>query len=239
MGQEPELEVPDVIKTWHCGFWWAYLSFLIAVTILSFVAAAFSSAIILIIISLLTFCMIKDNCVRMHQCCLLMFGILITFEMIWELIPLFTSLGGRQSAHTTRVQTGSSVVITTRVEKHPFFDPTQSWRYNMQSAMLIASPSVMAMGALLAWYTYQAFPRSIYEVLSQENDDYPGGINEQRYQGYGGTGGYRAEPQRSQMPTSGGHVLGSGTGGRPVGNARQGGGGANLFQGSGQRLGST
>merc|ERR1719450_2088687 len=82
---------------------------------------------------------------------------------VLEFITLGSMVSGRQTSSTQGHPTnnGTSTSYTVTVEKHPFFDPTQGWLYNQQSAMMIASPVVGLLGALLAYNCYNSFPTSL------------------------------------------------------------------------------
>merc|ERR1719492_324467 len=100
--------------------------------------------------------------------CLFMFGILCIVEGIFEIIMLLMMVGGRKSSHTTVERMGSTTSYTTVIEKHPFFDPTQGFKYNLQSVVRICSPAVMLFAACLSYFTYQAFPDSLFSPADEE-----------------------------------------------------------------------
>jgi len=223
------MEVPEVVKEKYSTYWWMYFFLVILAGVTSFVALEIYGGLILMIISTVVWCMVRDNCQNMSQPCVMMLGLMCMFEFTWLLIPLFSQINGRSTSTTARhPQEGNKQVIVTTVETHPFFDETQGWRYNMQSWLLIITPLIVLIGSVLCYYTYQAFPSALFDNLNEGGSG--SALGNSGFGGYGGT----APPR---MPPSGGHVLGSGNGGgRPAG--RQGGPPA-LFQGSGQRLGGT
>merc|ERR1719343_305455 len=95
--------------------------------------------------------MVKDHCKNMSQYCLMLFGIMCVIETVFDLIGLFTTVGGRKESHTSSMPIGNhQMSYTTIVETHRFFDGEMDFRYNVQSAVKIISPVVMLIGAFLA-----------------------------------------------------------------------------------------
>merc|ERR1719217_939175 len=113
---------------------------------------------------------------------------------------------------------------TTTIEITPFFDKSQGWHYNFQSAMMIASFSVMVIAAILAHITYRSYETSIFDDNDTENQTFAS-RGDYRYGGTGGGGSYggggggggggRAigRPQQQQRPVFGG--------GRAIGRPQQ------------------
>merc|ERR1719203_685524 len=114
-----------------------------------------------LLMGFLVYYMISDRCASMTQYCVLTFGLICCLESLFETIGLIMMLQGRQTRHTQadEVRSGktTSVTYTTVVKTHPFFDGSQGSVYNLQSAIRIASPAIMFIGAVLACWTYKAF----------------------------------------------------------------------------------
>merc|ERR1719265_2248235 len=151
---------------------------------------------------------------------------------VLETIVLLGNLAGRSEKSTAvgDMSTPSKTTYTVTVMKHGFFDPEQSMQYNLESAMMIASPVSLVCAAVLCYYSYQSYPTSLFD--DEGGSMFGGGIAPDA--GYGG-GGYG----------SGGFGGGGFSGGG--GNANPNGGGSSrrilasappLFSGQGQRLGS-
>merc|ERR1740121_3363726 len=97
----------------------------------------------------------------MSQYCVMMFGVLCLMQAIFDLISLLSVVNGRTAEHTTsKTVADNKVTYTTVVETHPLFDEALGWHYNFQSAMKIATPVAMLLGAMLCKASYNHFPTS-------------------------------------------------------------------------------
>lgn len=223
-GMMVEAECPDVVKDKHSRFWWGLVLLLGAVCVGRIVSLDILGALLSGIMAFIVYYMLKDNCAKMSQYCLMVFGFMCLMNSILEFIALLGLLGGRSSQTTaaTAADPGSSkTVYTVTVEKHPFFDGSQGWVYNTQSAMMIASPVCNLIGALLSYWSYNAFPSSLFQDMGEQRPiGNPGGGG-----GFGAYGGNEAPRFQGS-----GNVLGGSSAGRPQQQPR-------LFEGTGQRLG--
>lgn len=216
------LEAPQVVKESHAIWWKALIVLFIIVAIGEMVALDIFGGFNTGIMAFLAWYLVKNNCQRMTQCCVLYFGIMCGINAIFDLFPLLGSLAGRVIEHETALPvSGQQTIYTITTEKHPFFDQSQGWLYNLQSAMMIASPIPMALGAILASMTYGEYPTPLF---APEEGNEGQAFN----RGQGGFGG-------------GGQNFGGGTlgGGSAGGYGAQGRrmGAVPLFEGQGQRLG--
>merc|ERR1719272_2415201 len=121
----------------------------------------------------------------MSQYCISLFGFMCLLNAVLEFVTLASMVSGRttSSSQSQPAANATSTSYTVTVEKHPFFDPSQGWFYNQQSAMMIASPVCGLLGALLAYFCYNAFPTSMF------GDDGSAGADGQGFGGGGGFGG--------------------------------------------------
>lgn len=214
---------PPIVKEYYAKFWWMYFYLLIIVCIGKIVAADGFGAFGTGTLALIIWCTVRNNCSNMTQCCVFIIGFMCTMNTIFELIYLAIVVGGREESHTSCVDAKGSTVCTTTTETHDFFDGSQGDLYIWQSIMIIVSPVSQLIGAVLCYKTYDEYPMSLF------SDDEEQPIRGRDTRGPGGPGG-------------GGRRGNGGDGGG--GNA--GGGGAFLyggdppvFQGEGQRLGSS
>merc|ERR1719433_814051 len=172
--------------------------------------------------------------------CMFTFGLMCFMQAVFELIPLLMSIGGRTTRttevsreggqHSGGMQGGHgthtvSQTYTTTIKTTPFFDESLGWHYNFQSWMMIIAPIVMFLAAWLANVTYQAYPRSLFDDLGEQQSfggpqgnpyggGYGGGGGYGRGGGYGGNaGGYGGGYGQS----GGGAPYGGGGGGPPLG----------------------
>lgn len=204
--------------------------FYIAVCVGRFVATDIFGGLLSAIMATIAWYMVTDDGAKMSQYCILLFGFMCMINGVLEFVTLASCLPGRVQSRTqsaplaTTNSATSRFAYTVTVEKHPFFDNQAGWVYNHQSAMMIVCPVSAFLGALLAYYTYNAFPNSLFE----EDDGFGAGAGPQNWGG-GRLGG------------------GGGFGGGGFGNGGNGGGGAaprtqqpayTTFGGSGHRLGS-
>jgi len=185
--------------------------------------------------------MVSNHCAQMSQYCLFLFGLMCGIQAIFEMLSLTTLAGGRKMQHTTasapsRDGRTTSVTYTTVVETHPFFDSGMGFQYNIQSAARIYSPLVMSLGFALAYWSYHAYPSSLFSPRDDElgpvlgerrvgGGRLGGGAGGQDYGGPGVTlgGGSRGPPGRGP----------GNNGAAPYSPGNQ----PPVFQGTGQRLG--
>lgn len=245
-----DVEVPDEIKQGYKCRWWFMSLLLIATAIGTFISAInVVGGLIILCIGIWAWYMVKDDCQNMSQYCMFTFGMMCAMQTIFELIPLLMSLGGRttrstevhpletsgggvQGGHGTQTVTQS---YSTTVKTTPFLDDSLGWHYNFQSYMMIITPIVMLLGALLAKATYENYPRSLFEDdLDYERQSLSN--QQQRAGGYGGGGGGYGGGGGGgggAPMAGGGRPVGGGGGGRPLGGGPQ----QPMFSGQGQTLG--
>merc|ERR1711879_1016043 len=117
--------------------------------------------------------MFRNDCANMTQQCLSLFGFLCMMNGILELITLLTFVGGRAERHTSPVAgkqgvhgaggaTSTSYKYMVTIDKRPFFDGPSGFQYNLQSAMMIASPSSELLGAFLCYQAYNTYTSSMF-----------------------------------------------------------------------------
>mmetsp|Transcript_22620 Transcript_22620/g.49639 ORF Transcript_22620/g.49639 Transcript_22620/m.49639 type:complete len:243 (-) Transcript_22620:150-878(-) len=152
-------EVPQVVKEVHSIFWWMLLSLFLALSVVRVVAedvgGAFSSG----LLALLVWCMIRDNCTKMTKVGCMLFIMVCTLQVFLDGITLCGSVGGRKK-YTRLPSSGDDkrIVVTTVIESVPFFDASQGTTYNLQSATIVAAPALVALGVVLGYLSYSAFP---------------------------------------------------------------------------------
>lgn len=156
---------PPVIKDYYAKYWWFMAALLFSICFCEIIAMEIFDAIFSCILLAMVIVMTKNDCDQMTPHCLAMFGIICAVQAIFETIALMGSIHGRKIAHTIRNPIGNSeMTITTTIEMHPFFDPSETLVYNMQSAIKIAYPAAMVFGTILCYVSYQAFD-SVVEAL--------------------------------------------------------------------------
>jgi hypothetical protein len=229
-------EPPPAIKNSHYKWWWVLVVLLCCVCIGRFCGTDFLGGVMSGIMAFIVYYMVKENCSKMSQYCLMVFGFMCLMNTILECIALVGLLGGRTEQTTAMSppvgsDSGTKTTYTVTLEKHPFFDKSQGPVYNIQSAMMIASPVCNLIGCLLAYWSYNAYPTSLFE--DREEDIRPFAGRGGMAGGFGGgmAGGYGGGQSATPAYSGSGHVLGgAGAANRP--NQPR------LFEGSGQRLGS-
>jgi len=229
-GMQQEGETPAVVKDRFAKFWWLLMGFYIAVCVGRLVATDIFGGLLSGIMAVIAWYMVTNDCAKMSQYCILMFGFVCTMNGVLEFVTLVSSLNGRQTSRSQSAplpQTGASSHATSTswtitVEKHPFFDGDAGFLYNQQSAMMIVCPLAAFIGAAIAYSTYNAFPTSLFDESGAEAQNLGGS-------GFGGG-----------MYGGGGGVEGGGGGGNGGGRAFQSGSqqAPSLWAGQGQRLGS-
>jgi len=218
MGMQEEAGAPPCVKDRFSKWWWCLMGLLIVVMIGRFVAVDIFGGLLSGIMAVIVWYMVTNDCAKMSQYCVLLFGFLCLMNTILEFVTLASCLAGRQTSSTTSVPStdGLSTSYTVTIEKHPFFDGSAGWYYNVQSAVMIACPVAAFCGAALAYLSYNAFPTSLFADEGPdggEAQNFGGGrLGGGRPGGYGG-GGYGGGGY-------GGGDAGGGGGGRAVQSGR-------------------
>jgi hypothetical protein len=148
---------PSEIKA-QAKWWWCLTILLFAMMMARVVAQDVFGAIISGMMGRVCFFMVKDECANLTMC-LPMFGLLCIFNAFFETIPLLQLATGRTFQKQTmqallpgQLHDQQSYLVT--IETHPFFDHSMPWRYNWQSATMIASPLTFLIGAFLSYRAY-------------------------------------------------------------------------------------
>lgn len=191
-----------------------------AVCVGRFVATDIWGGLLTGIMAVTVWYMVTDDCAKMSQVCVLLFGFMCMTNSVLEFVTLTSCLGGRRTSRTESrpmaAEGGaSSTTYTVTIETHPFFDDKAGWSYNQQSAMMIVCPIAALLGAALSYYCYHAFPASLFA----EGED--GGGGNRGVQNFGG----------GRLGGGGG-----GGGGAPIARTSQ--PAYTTFGGEGHRLGS-
>lgn len=236
MSMPEDEEVPEKIRDYHYIGWYCIFTLFMCGAIGCMVALKIFDCLILLLIGILTYYLTKDSCKNMSQQCLFSYGLVCTIQCVMDCIILGMSLPGRRTQTTTHnggtvngasphaapspfagQSHSSSYTVTTKTE--PFFSEAAGWHYNLQSAMMIASVIIFLFAALMARYSYNCYPNSLFD-----------GVGESRPMAGGSSGGYSSG--------GGGRYVSGGAPARqnnaraaPASNSA-------VFGGSGQRLGS-
>jgi len=237
-GAQPE--VPAAIKEGYASGWWALTFLFVLNAVGAVVALDVFAGLLLAMFAFWCYYMTAANCEAMTQSCMFSFGFLCCLQSIFGLVNLCSSINGRtkktisanpssgdpKDGGTPFFGSGSTThSFTTTIETTPFFDHTQGWHYNFQSAMLIASFVLMLLGATLAYVTYKAYPNSLFDDDGGENQGFMSQSQAGSRYGVGSFGGAGQTVEgRPSRPGGGSH--------RPVTEPRQ-----QLFSGSGHTLG--
>mmetsp|Transcript_46356 Transcript_46356/g.83655 ORF Transcript_46356/g.83655 Transcript_46356/m.83655 type:complete len:224 (+) Transcript_46356:166-837(+) len=214
-GAQPNHPVPDVVKNKIVYAWYFIALLLIAAVVGEIMAKDPFAALFMGILAGVVIYMVKGSCQNMSMYCLLMMGVMSSFQAVFDLITVLMAVNGRRTQSTVAKNEGEgTTTYTTQVKTHPFFDKTAGLEYNVESAMMIASPCIMLLIVLAAYYSYQAFPNSMFEDGDSESApmsrDYGAGAYRNSYGGVP-----PAAPPASRASAA-----------------------PQLFQGQGQRLGS-
>jgi len=189
-------------------FLWHVLQFLFGVSLVLRllgldIAGALLSALMLSISVIMT----RDGMTEMGKYALV-FAILCALNFFFDVLPLILDLGGRVSRHTTPISSSTSedgartVTYKLTTKTTPFFDLSQGFRYNAQSAAMLVSPLAMALGVYLAITAHnQIQAQSQQPLLDDEWRDFgrqP--VNPDREVGSGGAAPALAQARSSFMP---------------------------------------
>merc|ERR1719235_583291 len=115
-----EAECPDIVKDKHSRFWWGFMILLVGVCVGRLVSLDILGALLSGIMAFIVYYMLKDNCLKMSQYCLMVFGFMCLMNSILEFIALLGLLGGRSSQTTaaTAADPGAGkTTYTVTVEK--------------------------------------------------------------------------------------------------------------------------
>jgi hypothetical protein len=156
---------PPVIKDYYAKYWWFMAALLFGICFCEIIAMEIFDAIFSCILLAMVIVMAKNDCDQMSPHCLAMFGIICAVQAIFETIALLGSVHGRRISHTIRSPIDKSeMTMTTTIEMHPFFDPSETLVYNMQSAIKIAYPAAMVFGTILCYVSYKAFDSAVGDL---------------------------------------------------------------------------
>lgn len=227
MQDRPERPVPRVIKEVHAKYWWGVLFLMIAVIVLEILAVRTFDAIFVGLLAFFVWSQVKSSCVQMTQYCMMFIGIICFIHSVIEIITLVGSLSGRRSQSTSKQNIDRhSYTFTTKIESHPFFEPSQGFTYNMQSVTLIISPLVMFIVSYMSYWSFSAFRSSLlsgnddvedpnyggtYQAVRSANRfDQPTMTPSSRPEGQHGQHGQQGPPQQPAYFGGAGRRLGSG-----------------------------
>lgn len=233
LGDEMEIEVPCAVKENHAKWWWGLMVIFFASTVLDIVAGDIFGVLFMGIMTFTIWYMVSSSCKQMSQYCLMMFGLMCVIQATFELVTLLMLSSGRSIRHTSVTNSvansGSqkTQTITTVEEVHPFFDESQGLRYNAQSVSHIVAPCVLILGGFLAYWSYNAFPVSLFSQGGDEDRSFYGGQGNTAGRAYGGV---NQSPAMVGGHVAGGQVLGGRPGAPPT---------RSIFEGTGQRLGGS
>lgn len=212
--------VPEVVKNRYVYGWYCMVLLLIGVGCTEAVGGDVMAAFFFFFLSGIFVHLVFDSCKNMSMYCLLLVGIMVGFQSIFEFMSLLAVINGRTNETTTmkggivgKAGSGAQeITYVTKVTTHPLFDKSMGQKYNVQSAAMVASPVVLVLCTLLCYITYNSYSSSLFE-----DDEEIGRING----GYGGGyGGNMSQPGRQTQSQR--HAT------QPT----------RIFEGAGQRLGS-
>jgi len=221
---QQDTPVPEAIKNRHVYGWYCMIILLMSIGCAEIVGGDAMAAFFFMFLAGIVTYMVSDGCKQMTMQCLLLFGVMVGFQALFEFMALLSVVNGR-STETTTMQNAElnkagteteEITYVTKIIIHPLFDKAMGRKYNVQSAALVASPLVLVLCTFFCYISYNAYTSSLFED-DVETGPLSGGLAGRSYGGYAGPQpGRRAEPQRST----------------PQGSA------ARIFEGHGQRLGS-
>mmetsp|Transcript_81880 Transcript_81880/g.230471 ORF Transcript_81880/g.230471 Transcript_81880/m.230471 type:complete len:254 (-) Transcript_81880:171-932(-) len=242
---EADEEAPRSVKDFWSKLWWVLFGLLLGVAVMDLLGGDVFGVLFLGSMSFVVYYMVSNDCKQMTQYCLMLFGMMVLIQAVFDTVTLMTLVGGRTIQHRTVTTVLSpdgrprTQNIKIDEETHPFFDRSQDLTYNIQSAARIASPVAMALGALLSYWSYNAYPSGLLAAADDIRPFAPQGAG--MYGGPGQTlGGGGGRPPATFGPSSGGFRLGGGGSGGSfaAGPQPSAGNGPRLWEGNGQRLGN-
>mmetsp|Transcript_103490 Transcript_103490/g.179698 ORF Transcript_103490/g.179698 Transcript_103490/m.179698 type:complete len:260 (+) Transcript_103490:59-838(+) len=246
MGGLEQTPTPAEVKDRWAKWFYAVLFLNIAICIGRMIAADIFGALITLIQAYFCWFIVRNDCANMSQHCLFLFGFLCIMNGVLELVTLCTFLNGRTSQKATPVPAaapgsgaGSTMNYMLTIERHPFFDASAGFKYNWQSAMMIASPLGALIGALVCYATYNTYQTSLFEEPEDGQAGFGGGGPARGFGGGGFNQGYGAQGRGGYGGGYGGGNSYGGTGQGTQGRAFTGSSGrVGLFEGQGHTLGN-
>uniref|UniRef100_A0A7S4QAV5 Uncharacterized protein n=1 Tax=Alexandrium monilatum TaxID=311494 RepID=A0A7S4QAV5_9DINO len=153
----PPQEVVD--KRWLWKVYSAMLAMVFAVRIAGGdVAGAVLSGLMLCFVMV----MLRDGMVHMSQY-LVAYGILCILNLVLDIVPLVSALGGRVTRKVepvmTRNEHGVQQMTYMLIKRTTPFFCSEGVIYNMQSLAMLLSPVTMLLGVVLAFLAHLAFSR--------------------------------------------------------------------------------
>lgn len=180
--------VPDVLKNRYVYLWYMESILLILVAVGEIVGGDAFGALFMAMLAFAVMYMVRDNCRQMSMYCLFVFGLLVGFQGLFESIALLSVAGAGRTTESENIKSGNETSVTyeTKITTHPFFDKKQGAEYNTQSAMMIASPIIMAFCCILCYISYNAYSNSLFGEEDVEAAPIQGrGYNSGQRRGYG------------------------------------------------------
>lgn len=163
---------PPALREKHCIFWTALTFLLATVCILDTLSGLVYNAIFSAALTGAVWYMTTKQCANMNQYLLVVVLLASSIQGIFGVVAFVGDVGGRKIKHTTSIPIGDDkVTYSTTTETHPYFDETQGFRYNVQSAVGFLAPIAMAFASFLSWWTYNAFPRYLFSTDPNEESN--------------------------------------------------------------------
>mmetsp|Transcript_102156 Transcript_102156/g.288535 ORF Transcript_102156/g.288535 Transcript_102156/m.288535 type:complete len:246 (-) Transcript_102156:64-801(-) len=219
------MRAPKEVKDRFAKFWWGLTWIFIALCVAQCCAYDVVGAIHSGILGLFFWYLVRQDCEKMSQCCVLFAGVMCASYTLIGLYTLVIACTQGRVTGTQRSQDDSTgqKVITITEERHPFYDPSAGSYYMFQSIMIAIAIVPQLLGTILAYFTYGHYPLPLSDAWNEEGPSESrsiGGGGGSHYGG-GGSGNYSGSGNRGGVRTT---VRDQ----RPA-----------LFGGEGQRLGSS
>ncbi|CAE8633344.1 unnamed protein product, partial [Polarella glacialis] len=155
---------PDAVKENHAKHWWMLAVLYGGMVVGELVGGDAFGAIFMAMLGGTAVYMVKEGCKNMSMYCLFVFGLMTGFQAVFDFLNICAVLGGRptETTKTTIDSLHNKETFVTTVIRHPFFDQDQGRKYNVQSAVMLASPIVMLLSCVLAHASYNAYTSSLF-----------------------------------------------------------------------------
>eukprot|EP00427_Karlodinium_veneficum_P048550 CAMPEP_0169238698 /NCGR_PEP_ID=MMETSP1016-20121227/30489_1 /TAXON_ID=342587 /ORGANISM="Karlodinium micrum, Strain CCMP2283" /LENGTH=231 /DNA_ID=CAMNT_0009318527 /DNA_START=49 /DNA_END=741 /DNA_ORIENTATION=+ len=194
-----DMPAPDNVKKRYGLWWWCLFALYVPLIVARFYAYDIWGGMVSLIMAIWAYSLVQNDMKNMTQACLFFLGIIAMFQVMMDSITLLTCIHGRtfeQQTVSPVTSKGSSQSVEYKVTitNYPFFLNKAGFMYNFQSALLIVIPVMDLIAVLLSYFTYNAFPTSMFEL---DDDDTNFGA------GFGG-GGYGTQGPGARGPGFGG-----------------------------------
>lgn len=159
---------PPCVREASSKLWWFLVFVYAALAVARVVMSDYFGALVTGLMAFWAYEMVKQDCTRMSQTWVFMFGSLCFCEFLIDAMDLLSCLPGRFVEKTVYAPTShkNGMTIsqsTVTIAEHPLFYSRGGPLYNSESALLFVNPLLDILGLAISVYAYNIFPTSLFD----------------------------------------------------------------------------